>query len=179
MTFAASTPSRAGRLWLLGEQALAWLEHLRPLALLAARLYVAHVFLASGLTKLHDWDTTLALFMDEYHVPLLNPTLAAYMGTGGELGLSVLLALGLFGRFAAAGLSVLNGVAVISLMSVPDAALMGHVYWGSLLIAVLLLGPGAISVDRFLIPRLRERLLGARAGAAASEAPALRRMSRL
>ena len=179
MNLAAMNPSRAGRLWLLGERALSALELLRPVALLAARLYVAQVFFASGLTKLHDWDTTLALFMDEYHVPLLNPTLAAYMGTGGELGLLVLLALGLFGRFAAAGLSVLNGVAVLSLMSVPDAALMGHVFWGSLLIAVLLWGPGAISVDRYLIPRLRERILGRRVGPAAAEAPTLRRMSRL
>ena len=130
------------------------------LILLIARAYLFYVFFRSGLTKLHDWDTTLALFMDEYHVPLLNPTLAAYMGTGGELGLSVLLALGLFGRFAAAGLSVLNGVAVLSLMSVPDAALMGHVFWGSLLFALLLWGPGALSLDKRVAPWLRSRIVG-------------------
>ena len=27
----------------------------------------------SGLTKLRDWETTLTLFADEYHVPLLPP----------------------------------------------------------------------------------------------------------
>jgi putative oxidoreductase len=48
-------------------------RRLQPLALLAARLYVAQVFFLSGLTKLRDWDTTLALFADEYHVPLLPP----------------------------------------------------------------------------------------------------------
>jgi hypothetical protein len=53
------------------------------------------------------------------------------------------------------------------------------VFWGSLLIAVLLWGPGAISVDRYLIPRLRERILGRRVGPAGAEAPTLRRMSRL
>jgi hypothetical protein len=33
------------------------------------------VFFRSGLTKLRDWDATLALLMDEYHVPLLAPRL--------------------------------------------------------------------------------------------------------
>ncbi|MEP7102700.1 MAG: DoxX family protein, partial [Burkholderiales bacterium] len=132
MTLTPST-SLPARLWLLSERAIGALQALQPFALLAARLYVASVFFRSGLTKLHDWDTTLALFSDEYHVPLLNPTVAAFMGTGAELALPVLLVLGLFGRFAAAGLTILNIVAVISLMDVPDAALMGHMFWGSLL----------------------------------------------
>ena len=105
-----STPL-AARLWLLGERAIGALKLLQPLALLAARLYVASVFFRSGLTKLRDWDITLSLFADEYHVPLLNPTVAAFMGTGAELALPVLLVLGLFGRFAAAGLTILNIVA--------------------------------------------------------------------
>ena len=63
---------------------VALLETLQPAAQLAARLYVAQVFLLSGLTKLRDWDTTLALFHDEYQVPLLSPTLAAWAGTAGE-----------------------------------------------------------------------------------------------
>ena len=147
--------SSAARLWMLGERALAALERLQPVAQLAARIYVAAVFFRSGLTKLHDWDTTLALFADEYHVPLLNSTVAAFMGTGAELALPVLLVAGLFGRFAAAGLSVLNVVAVLSLTDIPDAALQGHVFWGSLLAFLLLWGPGAMSADRWLIPHLR------------------------
>lgn len=164
-----STPSTspAARLWRLGEQALGGLHRLQPLALLAARLYVASVFFRSGLTKLRDWDITLALFHDEYHVPLLNPTVAAFVGTGAELALPVLLVLGLFGRFAAAGLTVLNVVAVLSLTEVAEAALMGHVFWGSLLLALLLWGPGAISLDRFMIPVLRRWIVG---GTAASVA---------
>ena len=55
------------------------------------RFAIFWVFFRSGMTKLHDWETTLALFQDEYHVPLLNPTVAAYMGTAGELALPVLL----------------------------------------------------------------------------------------
>ena len=148
-------PPFTTRLWTLGERALGAVERLRPLAQLGARVYVASVFFRAGLTKLHDWDTTLALFNDEYMVPLLNPTVAAYLATGAELGLSALLVVGLFGRFAAAGLSVLNIVAVISLMEIADAALMGHVFWGSLLAFLLLWGPGAWSLDRWLIPRLR------------------------
>ena len=100
------------------RRAIAGLEALQPLALLAARLYVAQVFFLAGLSKLRDWDITLALFADEYQVPLLPSELAAWLGTGGELVLPVLLALGLFGRFAALGLLVVNAVAVISLAEI-------------------------------------------------------------
>jgi len=131
-----------------------FLERLQPLAQLAARLYVAQAFFASGLTKLRDWDITLALFQDEYHVPLLPPELAAWMGTGGELVLPVLLALGLCGRFAALGLSVVNVVAVLSLAEIAPAALQQHVFWGSLLAGLLLWGPGRWSLDAWWWPRL-------------------------
>ena len=154
MAFDTTTSLRT-RLWLIGERVLGAVEWFRPLAQLVARAYVASVFFRSGLTKLRDWDTTLALFNDEYHVPLLSPTVAAFMGTGAELALPVLLVAGLFGRFAAAGLSVLNVVAVLSLADIPQAALMGHVFWGSVLAALLLWGPGRLSVDHYLMPRLR------------------------
>jgi putative oxidoreductase len=170
-----TTPALAARLWLLGERAIASLDALKPLVQLGARLYVANVFFRSGLTKLRDWDTTLALFADEYRVPLLNPTLAAYLGTGAELALPVLLVAGLFGRFAAAGLSVLNIVALISLIGdVPDAALMGHVFWASLLGFVVLWGPGVLSLDFWLVPRLRAHVLGREPAARPGADPAAR-----
>jgi putative oxidoreductase len=140
------------------QRAVAALEALQPLAQLAARLYVAQVFFASGLTKLRDWETTLALFVDEYHVPLLSPTVAAWLGTAAELALPVLLVAGLGGRFAAAGLFVLNIVAVLSLAEIADAAFQQHVFWGSLLAALLLWGPGRWSLDRLLAPPLRARV---------------------
>ena len=134
-------------------RATAGLEALQPLALLAARLYVAQVFFLAGLSKLRDWDITLALFADEYRVPLLPTELAAWLGTGGELVLPVLLALGLFGRGAALGLFVVNAVAVISLAEIGPAALQQHQFWGSLLLGLLLWGPGCWSVDGWVRKR--------------------------
>jgi putative oxidoreductase len=134
-----------------------WLDALQPFACLLARLYVAQVFFLSGLTKLRDWDITLALFMDEYHVPLLPPEVAAWMGTAGELGLPVLLVLGLAGRFAALGLSVMNVVAVLSLMEIAPAALQQHMTWGVLLAGLVFFGGGSWSLDiwvrRWLVDR--------------------------
>jgi putative oxidoreductase len=137
-------------LGLAAVRAIGWIERLQPLAQLAARLYVAQVFFLSGLTKIRDWETTIALFTDEYKVPLLAPQVAAFMGTCGELGLPVLLVLGLGGRFAAAGLLVVNAVAAISLPGIATAALQQHVFWGSLLIGLLLWGPGSLSADAWL-----------------------------
>lgn len=142
-------------LWLGFSAAL---DHTRPLLALLARGYVAEVFFLSGLTKLRDWDITLALFADEYQVPLLSPPVAAFMGTGGELVLPVLLALGLGGRFAALGLSVMNVVAVISLSDIAPAALQLHVTWGVLLAALAAFGSGPWSADNWLLkPWLRRR----------------------
>lgn len=153
-------PSRLAMVWGLGERAIAALEHLQPAAQVVARWYVAAVFFRSGMTKFHDWDTTLALFMDEYHVPFLDPTLAAWLGTGVELLLPVFLVLGLGGRFAAAGLFVLNIVAVFSLDDIAMPALQLHVFWGSLLAGLVLWGPGRWSLDRIVAPRLKDRITG-------------------
>jgi len=141
----------------LSRRATRALEALQPAAQLAARLYVSLAFFRSGLTKIADWDTTLALFHDEYHVPLLPPELAAWMGTAGELALPVLLACGLLGRFSALGLSVVNAVAVASLADIAPAALQQHVFWGSLLAALVLWGPGRWSLDALWWPRLAAR----------------------
>ncbi len=132
-----------------------FLDALQPLAALLARLYIAQVFFLSGLTKLRDWDTTVALFTDEYKVPLLPPATAALMGTAGELVLPVLLVLGLGGRFSALGLFVVNAVAVISLSEIAPAALQQHVFWGSLLAGLAIYGPGPWSLDRWLASKIR------------------------
>jgi putative oxidoreductase len=126
------------------------LDALQPPLSLLGRLYVAQAFFLSGLTKLRDWDTTLALFNDEYHVPLLPPEWAAAMGTCGEIGLPVLLVLGLGGRFAALGLSVVNVVAVLSLADIAPAALQQHISWGIVLATLAVFGAGRWSADCWL-----------------------------
>ncbi len=65
------------------------LDALQPLAAWLARLYLAQAVFMSGLTKLRDWETTVALFTDEYHVPLLSPQVAAALRAAGELALPV------------------------------------------------------------------------------------------
>ena len=133
------------------------LAYLQAPATLAARIFVGMAFFRSGLTKIVDWDTTLALFADEYHVPLLPTHVAAVAGTFGELFFPVLLILGLFGRFSALSLSVINVVAVLSLSEIGPAALQQHQFWGALLVAIVLWGPGKLSVDAWWWPKLARK----------------------
>jgi putative oxidoreductase len=136
-------------------RAARWPEMLAPAFDLGLRLFLANVFFKSGLTKIKTWDSTLYLFNDVYQVPLLNPDFAAYLATGAELALPVLLVLGLFGRFAATGLFILNGVAVISYYSeLSEAGLNQHLYWGMLLGVLLSLSRGNWSLDALLERRL-------------------------
>lgn len=123
---------------------------LTPVFDLALRLYLAEVFFRSGWLKLTDWSSTLELFNYVYDVPILPPHLAALMGTAGELGLSVLLVLGLAGRFAAAGLFILNWVAAISFPDISDLGLRDHVLWGALFLVLFFHGAGKLSIDAWL-----------------------------
>jgi len=132
------------------------LEWLQPAFVLAVRLYVASVFFKSGLTKIASMDSTILLFTHEYQVPLLSPEVAAYLGTGTELVLPVLLALGLGGRLAAAALFVLNLVAVISYPELNEVGVMQHQYWGVLLLIPMLYGPGKLSIDYLIRRRLAD-----------------------
>jgi putative oxidoreductase len=134
--------------------AAALIDRLQPLFALALRFYVARVFFFSGLTKLNDWNITLALFRNEYHVPLLPPAIAAVMGTGAELGLPVLLLTGFGTRFAAAALFAFNVVAAISYPDLSPAGLKDHVLWGALLLVLFFYGPGKLSIDHLLGRRL-------------------------
>ena len=130
------------------------IDKLQPLLLLGFRLYVAKVFWMSGLTKIRDWSTTLALFTDEYHVPLLPPAVAAAMGTATELSMPVLLALGLGTRFGAFVLFFFNIIAVISYPALADIQVKDHILWGTMILVILLFGPGKISLDHPLERRL-------------------------
>lgn len=150
-TVALSLPQRTARVY-AGVARL--LDRLQPLFALTLRVYVARVFFLSGLTKLNDWNITLALFQNEYHVPLLPAGVAAVLGTCAELGLPVLLFFGLGTRFAAAALFVFNIVAATSYSDLSDAGHVYHILWGALLLVTLCYGPGALSLDHLFGRRL-------------------------
>jgi putative oxidoreductase len=123
---------------------------LEPVALLAARFYVGWAFFASGLTKLRDWESTLLLFEYEYQVPVLPFELAAYLGTGAEIVLPLLLIAGLASRFSALGLFFVNIVAVISLEDIAPVAYAEHLLWGVLLAFVVIFNGGRLALDRLV-----------------------------
>jgi putative oxidoreductase len=142
------------------------LDALRPLLLLGTRLWVSWQFLLSGWGKLTRWDTTLFLFQEEYHVPVLPPAVAAVAGTFGELFFPVLLVLGLFSRVGAVGLFAVNALALASYWHVLGgddfAAARGqHYLWGFMTLVIATCGAGAISLDALLERR------GARSSATA------------
>jgi putative oxidoreductase len=125
------------------------------------RFYVGWQFFNAGLIKLHDWNATLALFHDEYTVPFLPPTLAAYAGAFGELVFPSLLFTGFCTRAAALGLFAVNAMAVISYPQLftfeCPAAINDHKYWGILILVLLCFGAGRASLDAWL----RRREVGA------------------
>jgi putative oxidoreductase len=128
----------------------ALVDKAQPIFALLLRLYVARVFITSGMIKLGNWAGTLSLFQNEYHVPLLPPTLAAYLGTAAEIGLPVFLALGLGTRAAAFALFVFNIVAATSYPDLSPAGLKDHILWGTILLVTLFYGPGKIALDELL-----------------------------
>ncbi len=152
------TESWAGRALHVATFAREQLNKLAPLSSLALRLWVADAFFKSGLTKIQSWDTTLLLFQYEYQVPLLPPALAAVAGTATELGMPVLLALGLAGRLSAGVLFIFNIIAVISYPALEAAGREMHLAWGVALLVLLAQGPGKLALDRLV-----ERFISARA----------------
>jgi putative oxidoreductase len=128
-----------------------WVDRLTrvPLSVhqLLFRLGVASVFLKAGMVKVSSWESTVALFRDEYRVPVFPPELAATMATTFELGCSALLIVGLATRLAT--LPLLGMIATIQLFVYPDAW-SEHLVWGSILLFLLTRGPGSISIDQLI-----------------------------
>jgi len=133
-----------------------------PLALLWARFYMARLFWKSGQTKITNMDSAAQLFEWEY-IPLWeensksvfgldltwtvpDPAIAATLATYSELGLPVLLLLGLGTRFAALGL--LGMSLTIELLIYPGTT--EHYFWMTILLLIMAVGPGKISADHFL-----------------------------
>ena len=125
-----------------------------PLLALGARLSMAGVFLLSGRTKVEDWltvsDSTVALFEDEYRLPLLPPEVAAHLATYAEHLFPLLLVLGLATRLSAAALLAMT--LVIQLFVYPSAWAT-HLGWATLLLYLVGRGPGALSLDAWWFGR--------------------------
>jgi putative oxidoreductase len=118
---------------------------------LPLRFAVVTVFWNSAMAKLANWDTTLALFSDEYQLPLMPPEIAAYMAVTIELTTPVFLALGLMTRFAA---FVLLGMTTVIEIFVYPWAWPTHIQWAAMLLVLLCRGAGALSLDHLLWRRL-------------------------
>jgi putative oxidoreductase len=111
------------------------------------RFAIAGVFLRAGLTKIGSWESTVALFADEYKVPVLAPHVAAALSATFELGCSSLLLLGLGTRLAA--LPLLGMITTIQLFVYPQAW-PEHLVWGAILLFLLTRGGGTISLDHLI-----------------------------
>jgi putative oxidoreductase len=111
-----------------------------PLSILQLmlRVAIAAVFWSSGLTKVASWQTTIALFRDEYMVPLLPPELAAVMSATFELSCSALIVIGLATRLAT--LPLLGITFVIEVFVYPEYWTQ-HLMWASILLFLLTKGP--------------------------------------
>jgi putative oxidoreductase len=129
-----------------------------------ARFSLAAVFWQSGQTKIEglainivqwEWvigwprlaENTVALFAEEYQLPLLSPVLAAHLATAAEHALPILLLFGLFTRWAALGLLLMT--LVIQLLVYPNAWMV-HGLWTTGLLYLMTKGPGCISIDAWL-----------------------------
>lgn len=150
------TPSGPLRALASVEDALARIPASLPLAML--RVALAVPFYKSGLTK---WDGFLQLspgarylFTEEFRlhifgaqIPYPFPVAAATLAGIGEIVLPILLVLGLGTRIAA--LALLGMTAVIQL-TVPDGWANFHLPWAAMALALVVFGPGSLSIDRLL-----------------------------
>jgi putative oxidoreductase len=120
---------------------------------LAARVFPAAVFWMSGQTKVEGWHlkpSAIALFRDEYNLPLISPEVAAPLAAFAEHFFPILLAIGLASRFAA--FSLLFMTAVIEIFVYPDAW-PTHGVWATCFLITIARGPGAISLDHLVARR--------------------------
>ena len=156
MATTASDTGRASFNWLAPFLLLANIaSKLLPLSLLllVQRLGIAAVFFMSGRTKIAEgtWltlsDGAFELFRTDYRLPFIPPVPATYAATTAEHLFPILLTLGLFTRFSAAGLLVMT--AVIEIFVYPDAW-PTHLSWAGLLLPLTALGGGKLSLDRLI-----------------------------
>lgn len=141
-----------GYIYTLGCKLIVSADWFQATVLLAIRLWIAEIFFMSGLTKIKSWTTTIALFEDEYKVPLLSSEIAAYIATFAELALPVLLIFGLMTPLSALGL--ISMTLVIEIFIYPDTT--EHYYWLLLLGVLFTHGGGKFGLDYWLLKRLKK-----------------------
>jgi len=122
---------------------------------LAARVFPAAVFWQSGATKVAGWHlkpSAIALFQDEYQLPLIDPTTAAYLSAFAEHFFPILLVIGLAARISA--LALLFMTVVIEIFVYPGAW-PTHGVWATCFLVVIARGPGLLSVDHLIARKYR------------------------
>jgi len=146
--FAASMPVQ------LVRRTIAWMERIPYSAIaLAARIFPAAVFWMSGQTKVEGWhvtDSAIALFQEEYALPLIDPKIAAYLAAFAEHFFPILLVIGLATRFSA--LALLGMTAVIQFLVYPGAW-PTHGVWATCFLIIIARGPGVLSLDHLIARR--------------------------
>jgi putative oxidoreductase len=123
----------------------------------AARIFPAALFWQSGQTKAAGWHlkpSAVALFQEEYRLPLVDPTIAAYVAAFAEHLFPILLVVGLATR--AAALALLFMTAVIEIFVYPDAW-PTHGVWATCFLVIIARGPGALSFDHLIARRYKQR----------------------
>ena len=173
MTDIPARPARSRSIVALIIDKLIALCAVIPYALVALglRFVMARVFFLSGQSKiegprvpinlnLRGFDelsivlpaevkaSTFRLFETDYASLPIPPTVAAYAFTYAEFVLPICLMLGFASRFAALGLLAM--VVLMQVYVVPGMWWAAHVYWVSILMVLLSVGPGAVSIDALI-----------------------------
>lgn len=163
------SPARsASRLSAGVHSAIRLLERIpHGLIALVARFSIAAVFWNSGQTKIQGlainfvsgefqlgWprlaDSAVALFREEYKLPLIPPELAAPVAATVEHIFPLLILIGLATRFSALALLVMT--LVIQVFVYPGAYAT-HATWAAVLLYLMARGAGWLSIDHWLAER--------------------------
>ena len=116
---------------------------------LMMRIALAAIFFQSGRTKVTGLLTVkngaVALFRDEYRLPLVTPEVAAHAAAYAEHLFPLLLVLGLATRLSALALFCMT--LVIEVFVYPDAW-PTHLSWACLQLYLAARGGGALALDR-------------------------------
>lgn len=140
------------------------IKFFRPMINWFARIWLASIFLKSGLLKAPagminlgkykifglnidlvskgNWNSTLYLFKEEHPVPLISHKVAAIIGTGAEIILPFLLIIGLMARFSAFVLFIMTAFIQISYFQATE-----HIHWMFLCLLIMSYGADKFSLD--------------------------------